>query len=114
MARKMHISTQVSEETWEAVKDVGNLFGESISKAADRLIQRGLISLDRELGSSTPVYVRLARIEEELRLMESGEQRVANSYQRASKLGVYDKVKEIEGIGKELGIDIEKPEKLAK
>ena len=106
MARQKTITTGVSEETWQAVKDIANLWGESISKATDRLVQRGLISIEKELGSKTPAYVKLARIEEELKILESREQRLLGSHERAAKLGIYDKVKEIQTLAKEFGIEI--------
>lgn len=109
MSRQKYITTQVSEETWQAVKDIANMWGESISKAADRLVQRGLISIEKELGSKTPAYVKLARIEEELKILESREQRLQGSHERANKLGVYDKVKEIQTLAKEFGIELAQP-----
>ena len=106
MARTKYITTQVTEETWAAIADAANFWGESLSKATDRLVQRGLMSLNTELGSKTPVHIRLARIEEELKLQESREQRVVGSYERAVRLQSFDRVTELQKMAKELNIEL--------
>lgn len=106
MARTKYITTQVTEETWAAIADAANFWGESLSKATDRLVQRGLMSLNTELGSKTPFYIRLARIEEELKQQESREQRVMNSYDRARKLQNLDGITEIQKIAKEIDLEL--------
>lgn len=106
MARTKTITMQVSEETWQAVKDIANLWGESVSKASDRLTQRGLVSIEKELGSKTPAYVKLARIEEELKLQESSEERLFNSYNRAIKLGDHDRIKRVQQLAQDLKIEL--------
>lgn len=108
MARTKYITTTVTQETWEAVTDAANVWGASISKAADRLLQRGLIALDKELGSKTPAYIRLARIEDELKSQESREQRIVTSYERAVRLQNADRLNEIKSLAKELKIDLPK------
>lgn len=106
MARTKTITTQVTEEIWMAVTDVSNLRGDSISKTTDSLIQRGLHHLEQEKGSDTPAYVRLARIEEQLKMQESREQRLIGSYNLAIKLNDIKAIQEIQSVAKNLNIEL--------
>ena len=105
MPRVKYITTQVTEDIWLAITEVANLWGESISKTADRLVQRGLRHLEQEKGSNTPI-VQLARIEEQLKMQESREQRVMSSYNLAIKLGDMELIQEIQDVAKSLGINL--------
>lgn len=106
MARVKYITTQVTEEIWIAITEVANLRGDSISKTTDSLVQRGLAHLEQERGSSTPVYVRLARIEEQLKMQESREQRLMNSYNTAIKLEDTKAIEEIHSLAQKMGIKL--------
>lgn len=105
-ARTKYITTQVDEDTWRGVIDASNLWGDSISMATYKLLQRGMVSLDSELGSKTPAHVKMSRISQSLNTKMSTKQRVAESYRLAKELNDEQTLEEIEDIAKELKIEL--------
>jgi hypothetical protein len=106
MARNKYVTTQVEEETFRGIIDAANLWGDSISMAAFKLIQRGLMSLDTELGSKTPLHIKVNRISQTLSNKMSTKQKITESYRLAKELNDDGVVKEIEGIAAELEIKL--------
>ena len=104
--RTKYITTQVDEDTWCGVIDASNLWGDSISMAAYKLLQRGMISLDTELGSKTPDHVKLSRIGQELDTQMTTKQRTVERYRQAQELGNEKASEEIEKIAAKLGIEL--------
>lgn len=104
--RIKHISTTVDEDTWNGVMDAGNLWGESIASATFRLVQRGLLSLDKELGSKTPIHIKISRINQTLNTQMTTKQKVTESYRLAKELEDTTAIQEIEQVAKELNIPL--------
>ena len=104
--RTMYITTQVDEDTWRGIIDASNLWGDSISMAAYKLLQRGMVSLDTELGSKTPDHVKMSRISQALNTQMSTKQRATENYRLAKELGNEKVVEEIEKIAAKLGIEL--------
>jgi len=105
-ARSKYITTTVDEETWRGVIDAANLYGDSISLTAYKLIQRGISSLDKELGSTTPAHIKISRIDQTLKTKMSVKQAVASSYRLAQELHDEEAVIQIKEVAEELGIKL--------
>jgi hypothetical protein len=105
-ARSKYITTTVDEETWRGVIDAGNLWGDSISLATYKLIQRGISSLDKELGSKTPVHITLSRIDQDLKTKMSTKQTISNSYRLAQELNDEEAIAKIRDVAERLGIEL--------
>lgn len=107
MARNKYVTTQVDEDVWQSVVDAANLWGESISKATYRLVQRGLISLDKELDSKTPDHIRVNRISQDLNTKMSTKQKVVEGYRLAGELEDEKAKEELKAVAKHLNITLE-------
>ena len=106
MARNKYVTTQVDEEVWQSIIDAANLWGESISKATYKLVQRGIISLDKDLGSKTPDHIRVSRITQNLNTKMTTKQRVTEGYRLAKELGDVEAAGELEAVAKRLNIEL--------
>ena len=106
MARTKYVTTQVEEQTYQSILDAANLWGESMSKATDRLVQRGLIALDAELGSKTPTHIEVMRIHHALTNQMSTKQRLTEGYRLAGELKDTETMEEIKALADELGINL--------
>lgn len=107
MARNKYVTTQVDEDVWQSIVDAANLWGESISKATYRLVQRGLISLNNELGSKTPDHIQVNRISQDLNTKMSTKQKVVEGYRLANELEDEKAKEELRAVAKRLGIALE-------
>jgi hypothetical protein len=105
-ARTKHIHSTVTPQTYEAIMDAANVFSESLSLTVDKLVQRGLESLEEELGSNTPVYIRLARLDRELKRQMSTQDNLRENYALARKLGDEERQKKLETLASSLGIEL--------
>jgi len=106
MTRNKYVTTQVEEDTFRGIIDAANLWGDSISMATFKLVQRGLMSLDSELGSKTPLHIRVNRINQALSNKMSTKQRIGENYRLAKELGDEEALREIEEIAAELEIKL--------
>jgi len=62
--RNRYLSTRLSEADWQNVIDIANVWGETPSTAAMKLIERGIEEIEKEMGSATPLRVRIHRLQE--------------------------------------------------
>lgn len=106
MARTMYLTTQLTKETFEAVIDASNFWGESRSKTAEMLVQRGLMALDKELGSNTPAHIKVARINQSLNSKMDTRQRIEESYRLANELNDDEALAQIEELAKEFKVKL--------
>jgi len=104
--RNKYISAQVDEDTWQAVIDAGNLWGDSVSMAAYKLLQRGITSLDAELGSKTPAHIKVSRISQSLNTRMNTRQKITESYRLAKEFNDEETVLEIEKLAAELKVEL--------
>jgi len=65
--RNKYLSTRLPEADWQNVLDLANIWGETPSTAAMKLIQRGVEEIEKEMGSATPLRVRIHRLQERVK-----------------------------------------------
>jgi hypothetical protein len=104
--RTKYVTTVVDEDTFQSIIDAGNIWGDSISAAAYKLVQRGIVSLNQELGSKTPVHIQVARINQDLNTVMTTKQRIVESYRLALELGKEKEAQQLQALAKGEGIEL--------
>jgi len=105
--RAKYIHSQVTEDTYEGIRDAANFQGCSLSVTIDNLVQRGLISLDKELGSNTPLHVQIARLHGELTSHLTTRERIQESLKLATELGDTVRQQKVEQLSEKLKLSQE-------
>jgi len=72
----------------------------------DKLVQRGLESFSNDLGSKTPIHIRVMRISRELGARMTTKQALQESYKCAVDFGDEEKIKEIKELAEELSVNL--------
>jgi len=79
--RDKYLSIRLPEADWENVRDIGNVWGESLSEAGWRLIQRGVEAVEKEMGSKTPTRVKVHRLKQRVKERANLEKDILDTYQ---------------------------------
>lgn len=108
--RNRYLTVKLPEADWEGVRDIANLQGETLSTAGWKLIQRGVEGYEKEMGSSTPLQVRIHRLNQRVKKAATEEQLLKDAYtmitQREEGIEREALLKEIHGLAEEAKVNL--------
>ena len=107
--RSRHLTIKLPEADWENVRDISNVQGETLSTTGWKLIQRGIQDMEKELGSSTPVTVRIHRLSDKVKARASLEKELKDAQDTLMQQNIANKDKlldEARALAEQAGIDL--------